>query len=260
MSWTRHLKECRVDQLYIAFCFIFVFENTKFFSHSSNAKLSSFVRQFVEILFFRLSRLRAKSFARNVYILVRKREHITLFLLFKIFASKIYFSTMPLLNDNHFRIVAKINRHEVFVDFLCDRCFVFDRFCVAMKNINKSAKCFECVRAKRFCVNMSWQFLNKTREDLFSKIDDNEKFLTTIIVRLLRNKKILKKMNARTKKKTQCFLSKLNETNVSIFNNCFVVDTFVNLFSIIWFFMSMLNNFSNVDDIIVSTFDNASNS
>ena len=52
---------------------------------------------------------------------------------------------------------------------------------------------------------MFWFSLNRTRKKLFLKIANNEKILIKVIIRLFRNKKILKKVDAKTKRITQCF-------------------------------------------------------
>jgi len=46
---------------------------------------------------------------------------------------------------------------------------------------------------------------------------------------LLQNKKILKKINAKTKQKTQYLLSKIKELNIFEFANYFVANIFVEL-------------------------------
>jgi len=81
-------------------------------------------------------------------------------------------------------------------------------------------KCSECVRANKACVNMSWASLNRIREDLSSKIAKNEAVLTTVITRLLRNKKMLKKVDAKAKRKTQCLLFEMKKLNVAESFNC----------------------------------------
>jgi len=68
---------------------------------------------------------------------------------------------------------------------------------------------------------------------LFSKIAKNKAMLTTIITRLLRNKKILKKIDAKAKRKTQCLLSKIKKLDVAKFFNYFATNIFVEASSII---------------------------
>jgi len=62
---------------------------------------------------------------------------------------------------------------------------------------------------------MSWASLNRIRKDLFSKVAKNEVVLTIVITRLLRNKKMLKKVDAKAKRKTQCLLSRMKKSNVA---------------------------------------------
>ncbi len=100
-----------------------------------------------------------------------------------------------------------------------------------MKDFSFCLKCSKCVRANKSCVNMSWFFLNHNREDLFVKIAKDEALLTIIIIRLLRNKKILKKINAKTKRKTQCLLLEIKKSNVFKFFNYFIANAFVELSS-----------------------------
>ena len=57
-------------------------------------------------------------------------------------------------DDSHLRAAAEINRYDVLVNFLCDRCSDSDRSCIVMKNSFFRLKCFECVRVKKSCVNM----------------------------------------------------------------------------------------------------------
>ena len=55
-------------------------------------------------------------------------------------------------------------------------------------------------------INISWQSLDQTREELSLKIVEDEKTLATLITRLLRNKRILKKVDTRARRKTRCLL------------------------------------------------------
>ncbi len=66
-----------------------------------------------------------------------------------------------------------------------------------MKDFSFRLKCSKCVRANKLYVNMSWFFLDHNRKDFFAKIAKDEAMLTIVIIRLLRNKKILKKIDVR---------------------------------------------------------------
>jgi len=51
--------------------------------------------------------------------------------------------------------------------------------------------------------------------------------LIIIIMRLLRNKKILKKINTKIKRKTQCLLFNIKKLNVTKLSNCFVANALI---------------------------------
>lgn len=71
-------------------------------------------------------------------------------------------------------------------------------------------KCSECVRQNKPCVNLSWESLDRTREEYQKKIDEDEEELAKIMARLLRNKKILRQAEERAKKKAQCLMSEMD--------------------------------------------------
>jgi hypothetical protein len=96
---------------------------------------------------------------------------------------------------------------------------------------------------------MSWSFLDHNREDLFVKIAKDEALLAIVITRLLRNKKILKEIDAKTKRKTQCLLSRMEESNALESSNYLVANALVESSLAFWSSLAMLNDFSNVDDI-----------
>ncbi len=96
-----------------------------------------------------------------------------------------------------------------------------------MEDFSSRLKCSKCVRASKSCVNMSWSSLDQNREDLFIKIAKDEALLTIVIIRLLRNKKILKEIDAKAKRKTQCLLLGMKESNVPKSFNCFVANVLV---------------------------------
>jgi len=73
--------------------------------------------------------------------------------------------------------------------------------------------------------------------------------LAIVITRLLRNKKMLKKVNAKAKRKTQCLLFGMKKSNVAESSDCSVANALVEASSAIWSSLAMLNDFSNVDEI-----------
>ncbi len=99
-----------------------------------------------------------------------------------------------------------------------------------MKDFSSYLKCSKCVRAIKSCVNMSWSSLDHNRENLFVKIAKDEVLLAIVIIRLLQNKKILKKINAKTKRKTQCLLLRIKKSNAFKFFNCLVANALVESF------------------------------
>ncbi len=68
-------------------------------------------------------------------------------------------------------------------------------------------------------------------------------------MRLLCNKKMLKKVDAKTKRKTQCLLFNIKKLNVTKLSNCLVANALIETSFIILFSFVILNNFSNVNKI-----------
>lgn len=56
---------------------------------------------------------------------------------------------------------------------------------------------------------MSWSSLDKTREEYKKKVEEDEKALSVLMVRLLRNKKILAQAEERARKKTLCLAAEM---------------------------------------------------
>jgi len=129
--------------------------------------------------------------------------------------------------QDRLRVAFEIERYDTLIDIACERCSLSNYFCIAMKDFSSCLKCSKCVRANKSCVNMSWSFLDHNREDLFVKIAKDEALLAIVITRLLRNKKIMKKIDAKTKRKTQCLLLRMKKSNVLEFFNCFVANALV---------------------------------
>jgi len=152
-------------------------------------------------------------------------------------------------HQNRIRLAFEIDRYETLVDFACERCCYISKPCIVMEDSSSRLKCSECVRASKSCVNMSWASLDRTREDLFSKVAKNEVVLTTMITRLLRNKKMLKEVDAKAKRKTQCLLSSMEKSNATESPNCSAANALIEASSIIWSSLAMLDDLSSVDGI-----------
>jgi len=134
--------------------------------------------------------------------------------------------------QNRLRLASEIERYGVPLDLACDRCSLTGHFCVAMEDSLSRLKCSEWVRADKLCVNMFWFFLDRTREELFSKVAENEALLATVINRLLRNKKILKEIDQKATQKTQYLLNSVNESILSKLFNCSAVAALIETSSV----------------------------
>ena len=98
-------------------------------------------------------------------------------------------------------------------------------------------KCSECVRAGRFCVNLSWEALDKIREKYRKKVRENEQKIARVINRLLRNKSILQQVDERAKAKIRCFMEKLEKFNdLEEVVNCPAVSFLTGWSPVVWFF------------------------
>jgi hypothetical protein len=62
---------------------------------------------------------------------------------------------------------------------------------------------------------MSWESLDKTREEYQKKVDEDEKLLAEVIGRLLRNKKILQQAKERAQRKALCLAAEMEESGES---------------------------------------------
>ncbi len=91
--------------------------------------------------------------------------------------------------------------------------------------------------------------MNRIRKDLSSKVAKDEAVLAIVITRLLRNKKMLKEVDAKAKRKTQCLLSEMKESNVAESFDCPVANALIEASPTIWSSLAMLDDFSSVDKI-----------
>jgi len=101
---------------------------------------------------------------------------------------------------DRFRLVAEIEKFGFPASFACDHCLRYNRLCIVMMS-GRHSRCSECVRLGRKCSNMSWESLDKTRDEFQKKVDDDEALLAEVMARLLRNKKILRQAEERAKVK-----------------------------------------------------------
>jgi hypothetical protein len=63
---------------------------------------------------------------------------------------------------------------------------------------------------------MSWESLDKTRAEYAAKVEADEALLAEVIMRLLRNKKILKQADERAKKKAICLSNEMREAGEEV--------------------------------------------
>jgi hypothetical protein len=112
------------------------------------------------------------------------------------------------------RLVDEILSANTIAEVACDRCFLAGIDCYIMPD--SRLKCAECTRQGKACVNMSWESLDKTREEYQKKVDEDEQLLATVISRLLRNKKILAQAKDRARRKALCLASELEQEGEAV--------------------------------------------
>ncbi|KAI6786596.1 hypothetical protein KC332_g19142 [Hortaea werneckii] len=85
---------------------------------------------------------------------------------------------------------------------------------------SSNLRCSECVRQGKKCVNMSWESLDKTREEYRRKVDEDEELLAVVMARLMRNKKILRQAEGRAARKAECLASEMEAEGVFETDDC----------------------------------------
>lgn len=116
---------------------------------------------------------------------------------------------MPSSHQRRIRLGLEIRNANHPAELPCLHCFSEGLTCYVMPE--SRLKCSECTRIGRPCVNMSWESLDRTREEYQKKVDEDEKLLAEVISRLLRNKKILKQAEERARKKALCLASEMEK-------------------------------------------------
>merc|ERR1711967_217932 len=117
------------------------------------------------------------------------------------------------------RLAAEIERNGRPVFFPCERCSTHNHLCIIMSN-STNLRCSECVRQGKKCVNMSWESLDRTREEYQRKVDEDEELLATVMARLMRNKKILRQAEGRAARKAECLASEMEAEGVFETDDC----------------------------------------
>lgn len=101
-------------------------------------------------------------------------------------------------------------------------------------------RCSECVRLGRACVNLSWESLDRTREEYRKKVEADEEELSVVLARLMRNKKILRQAEERARKKAECLASEM-ENNGELEEDCPAADATVGVSPAAWTAIDFVN-------------------
>jgi len=115
--------------------------------------------------------------------------------------------------QNQLRLALEIQRNGFISPVECDYCLINSKSCFVMAG---RLKCSECTRIGRPCVNMSWESLDRTREEYAKKVEVDEALLAEVVLRLMRNKKILKQAEERAKKKAICLSNEMREAGEEV--------------------------------------------
>ena len=143
--------------------------------------------------------------------------------------------------ENRLRSSNEILAHGDLAPIPCDRCLNSHHPCVVM---DSRAKCAECVRQGKPCVNLSWQSLDATRQKLSAEIEQDEAELSRVLARLLRKKKILRQANDRAKHKTEMLLDEMEENGdlEDPVEDCPASNVGLSLSPLVWANMGMLED------------------
>ena len=96
-------------------------------------------------------------------------------------------------------------------------------------------RCSECVKLGRPCVNLSWESLDRTREEYQRKVDEDEAELAKILTRLMRNKKILRQTENRAAKKALCLTNEMEASGeLEAVDNCPAANSGVAVSPALW--------------------------
>ena len=120
-------------------------------------------------------------------------------------------------------------------------------------------KCSECVRSGRPCTNLSWEALDRTREEYRKKVEDDEKELAKTISRLLRNKQILKQADEKAKRKTEHLMEEMDKAGeLENSPDCPAADALVGVSPAIWGSMDLINSSLDFGETSLEVPDNPS--
>jgi hypothetical protein len=96
---------------------------------------------------------------------------------------------------------------------------------------------------------LSCETLDKVRAEYEKKIEEDESQLADVLMRLLRNKKILKQAEDRADKKAECLANEMEESGETVRAediNCPAADALVGFLPAMWSTLDCLNSMSSV--------------
>ena len=156
-------------------------------------------------------------------------------------------------SKNRLRLAKEIQSLGRPVELACDHCFWNNLSCIAMEGASR-LRCSECVRRGRKCVNLSWESLDKTREEYRAKVEKDESDLAEVLARLMRDKKILKQAEERAKKKALCLASEIEESGeFAEEQDCPAADACVGISPAVWSSIDFVNQ--SIDTVGFSVAD-----
>jgi hypothetical protein len=113
-------------------------------------------------------------------------------------------------SQNRLRRYNEILRHKHPAAFPCDSCLSDNECCFVMPAAPDKS-CAHCARRGRPCVTTSWASLDRSRDDLETKISQDERareqlleHLNQLQMRLVRNRKLKEKKESEAAEKLRC--------------------------------------------------------
>lgn len=131
--------------------------------------------------------------------------------------------------QNKLKLASEIEKHGATTEWSCLYCFENGHDCIVM-SARPSLKCSTCTRRGKPCVSVSWDVLDRTREQKAAEIEDAEaklrianaevrKMMAEVVRRqeeaakllesIDRNRKVLNQAHKRSEAKTICLLEEL---------------------------------------------------
>ena len=157
---------------------------------------------------------------------------------------------------NRLRIASEILQYGSPATTPYDRCFLSNRTCVVMEGSSR-LKYSECIRSGRPYTNLSWEALDRTREEYRKRVEDDEKELAKIISRLLRNKQILKQADDKAKRKAEYLMEEMDRAGeLEDAKDCPAADALIGVSPSIWGSIDLINSSLNFGGASLEVPDN----